>query len=120
MTINLKGTNISLTPEIRTYLERRLESVKKFFPDEGGSFIADIELGKISAHHQTGDIYRAEINIHIKKRSFRAVSERPDLYSAIDDVKDEMFRELSSNKEKRISIMRRGGQKIKAILRGLR
>ena len=120
MKINIKGTGITLTPEIRAYLERRLESIRKFFLDEGESSIIDIELGKTTAHHQTGDIFRAEINIHVRKNSFRAVSEGEYLYSAIDDVKDEIFRVLSTNKEKRNSLMRRGGQKIKAILRGLK
>lgn len=119
MAINLKGTNIKITPEISGYLDKRLEGVRKFLPKEGDSFLADVELGKTTNHHQTGNIFRAEITVHIGGRSFRAVSEQSDLYRAIDNMKDEVTRELSSYKEKRISLIRRGGQKIKNILRGL-
>ncbi|MCR4311383.1 MAG: ribosome-associated translation inhibitor RaiA, partial [Candidatus Taylorbacteria bacterium] len=113
MTTHLKGTNITLTDEIRAYLDKRLEGVRKFLPSEADACIADIELGKTTEHHQTGDIFRAEITIHLKGKSFRAVSEREDLYTAIDDMKDEITRELSSHKDKHLSLLKRGGQKIK-------
>lgn len=119
MTINLKGTNIKITAEISGYLDKRLEGVRKFLPKEGDSFMADVELGKTTNHHQTGDIFRAEITVHTGGRSFRAVSEQNNLYGAIDNMRDEITRELGSYKEKRISLIRRGGQKIKNILRGL-
>lgn len=119
MTIHLKGANLTITPEILHYLDKRLESVQKFLPKDGEAFVVSIELGKTTNRHQTGDIFRAEITVYIGKKSFRAVSERQDLYSAIDDMKDEITRELGSYKEKRISLIRRGGQKIKNLLRGL-
>jgi ribosomal subunit interface protein len=117
MKINLKGTNIGLTTAISEYLDKRLEGVEKFIP-AGKTYIADVELGRTTKHHQAGDIFRAEINIHIGSRSFRAVSEQQDLYSAIDDMKAEITRELGVDKEKKISFLRRGGQKLKNILKG--
>ncbi|MSU55377.1 MAG: ribosome-associated translation inhibitor RaiA [Candidatus Taylorbacteria bacterium] len=119
MTINLKGTNISITSEISNYLNKRLEGIEKFLPTENQSFIADVELAKTTNHHKAGDIFRAEINIHIAGKSFRAVSEQEDLFRAIDDMKDEVARELSSNKKKKLSLIRKGGQKIKNIIRGI-
>ncbi|MDO8492258.1 MAG: ribosome-associated translation inhibitor RaiA [bacterium] len=117
MTINIKGTAIVLTPEISNYLRKRLEAIEKFLPKEGDAFIADVELGKTTNHHQTGDIFRAEINVHIGGKAFRAVSEKQDLYSAIDDMKDQIGRELASFKGKRLSIIRRSGQRLKNLLR---
>jgi ribosome-associated translation inhibitor RaiA len=70
-----------------------------------------------SEHHNAGDIFRAEININVGGRTLRAVSERPDLFSAIDDMKDEINHELASFKGKRFSIVRRSGQKLKEMLR---
>lgn len=119
MTINLKATGITLTPQISEYLDKRLEGVQKFLPEGEGAFVANVELGKTTRHHQTGDIFKAEITVHFGGRTFRAVSERQDLYSAIDDMKDEITRELGSYKEKRLSILRRSGQKLKNILKGI-
>lgn len=75
------------------------------------------ELGKTTQHHRSGDIYRAEINLQVGGHTFRAVAEKDDLYAAIDEVKDELGREVKANKKKRISIIRRGAQKLKNILR---
>ena len=119
MRINLKGTNIELSPEIKAYLDKRLESLQKFVPNGGQSFIVDVELGRTTRHHHAGDIFRAEINVFIGKKSFRAVSEQADLYIAIDDVKAEITRELGSDKERKISLLRRGGQKFKEFFRRL-
>ncbi len=116
MKTNLKGTNLELTPQIRDYLDKRLAPLEKFLPDEE-SCMVDVELGRSINHHQTGDVCRAEINVNVGNRTFRAVSEQQDLFSAIDFMKDEITRELGSYKEKRISIMRRGGQKLKNLLR---
>src|SRR3989338_6074927 len=118
MTTNLKASNVSLTPEIRSYLDRRLEGFQKFLPVGKDASVADIELSRVTKHH-TGDIFRAEINIRVGGRVFHAVSERPDLYEAIDHMKDEITRELGSYKEKRLSLLKRSGQKVKNLIRGL-
>jgi len=117
MKINLKATNIIITPEISDYLDKRLQGIEKFLPADKDSFTISVELGKTTKHHQTGDIFRAEIMIYIGGQTFRAVSENIDLYSSIDDMKDEVGRELASHKEKRLSILRRGGQRLKNIIR---
>jgi len=118
MTINLKGSNAELTAEIRDYLNRRLEGFQKFLPGGKDASVADIELARVTKHH-TGDVFRAEINIRVEGRVFHAASERPDLYEAIDHMKDEIARELGSYKEKRLSLLKRSGQKVKNLIRGL-
>ena len=118
MTTNIKASNVELTAEIRNYLDRRLEGFQKFLPEGKDASVADIELSRVTKHH-TGDVFLAEINIRVGGRVFHAVSERHDLYEAIDHMRDEITRELGSYKEKRLSLIRRGGQKIKNLLRGL-
>lgn len=117
MRINIKSTNVTLDDEIRSYLDKRLLGIDKFLPAGEDSYIADVELAKTTRHHHAGEIFKAEINVHIGGKSFRAVSEREDLRSAIDDMKDEIARELGSNKEKRFALIKRGGQKLKDLMR---
>ena len=118
MRINTKTTDIDLTPEISAYLEKRLASMDKFISGDEAA-IVDVEIGRKTRHHQTGDIFRAEININSGSKSFRAVSERADLYSAIDEVKHEILQELRTDKSKSMRLVRRGGQKIKSLMRNL-
>jgi ribosomal subunit interface protein len=118
MRINEKGTNMPITPGIRDYLYKKLAHIEKFIDTKDESAMCDVELGKTSNHHKNGDVFRTEINLNLKGKSFRAVSEMDDLFASIDIAKDEMVRELQSNKDKRVSALRRGGAKLKRLILG--
>lgn len=118
MRLNLKTTDVAVSEETRSYLQKKLQGLRKFFDAEDDAVMIDVELGRTTRHHGKGDIFFAEINIHRGRESFRAVSDRPDLMSAIDAMRDAIARELVSKKGKAGSIARRGGQIAKAILKG--
>lgn len=113
----IKTTNISLSPSIEDYLDKRLGAIEKLIDTNNPTLLADIELGRTTKHHQSGDIFRAELNLTIDGDSFRAVSEKADLNSAIDEMKDEIVNELRSYKGRRQSLIKRSGARIKALLR---
>jgi putative sigma-54 modulation protein len=119
MQIKIKGTNIELTSAITDYVNKRVETLNKFIDPHDESALAYVEVGKTTHHHKNGDFFRAEINLHVRGKDLYASSEKADLYAAIDDVKEEMTRELKNSREKKITLVRRGGAKIKAIIRGL-
>ena len=118
MHLNLKATNITIAPQIHSYLDKKLQSLGKLINLADAAVMMDVELGRSTRHHQTGDVFFAEITINRGKENFRAVAERPDLMSAIDAVRDAIARELSSRKDKQVSLIRRSGLLAKAILRG--
>lgn len=113
---HIKATNMELTEAITDYLSKKLESLEKFVKDnvEG---LAKIEVGKTTHHHNKGEIFRAEINLSIDDKVFRAVSEMSDLYSAIDQMKDQIVAEVTKSKRKSLHLLKRGHQKIKNILK---
>jgi ribosomal subunit interface protein len=117
MQLKVKATNISLSPEISEYLDKRLRTVEKFVSDYQETTLIEAELGKTTAHHQTGNIFRAEINLSIEGKLFRAAQEASDLYSAIDAVKDEIIETLRGFKDKKSSLAKRTGQRLKYFLR---
>jgi putative sigma-54 modulation protein len=118
MNINIKTTGISLTAAISDYTDKRLSSVSKLLGGDP-SFICDLELAKTTAHHQKGDIFRAEIHIVGKGKDLYASAEDKDLYTAIDAMRDEILRELKASKGKRLSFIRRGGTRVKEMMRGV-
>lgn len=118
MNINIKTTTISLTPAISDYVDKKLVPVKQFL--EGDTTVqCDIELAKTSNHHRQGDIFKAEVHIVGKGIDIYASVEKEDLYAAIDEVKDEVLGQLKSQKDKRKSMVRRGGAQVKEIIKGL-
>lgn len=120
MRINQKGVNMKITADIKAYLDKKLENVEKFLDKADESIICDVELGKISNHHNKGDVYKTEINIHIAGKNLRAVAEEEDILASIDVAKDEIVRELKANKDKKVSLLKKGGAKIKNIVKGVK
>lgn len=115
---NIKGTGIELTDAIRDYAEKRVNALNKFVDADDTSVLANVEVGKTTAHHQSGDIFRAEFNVSMGGKQFRAVAGKNDLYAAIDDAKDEMARILSAHKGKQASLLRKGSSILKNIFKG--
>lgn len=118
MNISIKSTNIDLTPALKDYTEKRIAGISKWCGEES---TAVIEIGKTTAHHKNGEVFKAEINVTTTLgKQFRAVSEKSDLYEAIDDVRNDIVRELSSAKGKKDALWKRGARKIKNMMRGFR
>lgn len=118
MNIRIKATNITMSPAVSEYADKRFNKITKMIGHDP-SIIADVELSKTNEHHQKGDIFRAEIHIVGKGMDIYAASEHEDLYQAIDGVRDEVIREITASKGKRISLMRRSGARVKAMAKGL-
>lgn len=115
---NVKAVNISMTPAISDYLEKKLAHLDKFVsPEHKEEVMCYVDLGKTTNHHKNGDLFKCEFTVHVGGKSFRATSEKDDLYAAIDTVNYEMAEELRSFKAKSTSMVKRGGAKLKSLLR---
>lgn len=118
MQIKIRSKNFELTPAIEEYINKKLGPLDKFFP--GDTALCEVETGKSTEHHKSGDIFRTEVNItESGSRQFYAVAEKSDLYSSIDVVKDEVEREIVSGKNKKETIFRRGALKFKNLIKGI-
>ena len=118
MNINIKTTNITLTPAISDYIDKRMEKIVKLVGSDP-AVKCDVEVGMTSGHHNKGNIFKAEIHIVGSHKNAYASSEQADLYSAIDVVRDDIVRTLTGAKEKYTSRVRRGGAKVKDMMKGL-
>lgn len=121
MTINIKATNTELTPAISAYVEEKVNGLEKFIiTKDPDSVLANVEIGMSTKHHQSGKVFRAEINLHIGGKYMRAVSEQEDLYAAIDDMRDQIARGINEEKSKNRDMFRKGGAMVKDLLRGFK
>ncbi len=118
MQIKIKAVNIELTSAISAYVDEKIKSVEKFaIVHDDEEILVEVEVGKTTKHHNSGDIFRVEVGMRVRGKHFRAVSEKSDLYAAIDDVRNELVRELNSFKGRERTMMRRGAGMIKNLLR---
>jgi len=116
----IKSTNIELTDAISDFVASRVQALEKFVDQDDTSVSVDVEVGKTTGHHNKGDIFKAEFNFRMGGKNFRAVNEKEDLYAAIDEVKEEMAKELRRYKGKQKTLFRRGSARIKKLLKGFR
>ena len=119
MKINIKVTGMELTPPIESHLHEKFSQVGKFLGSRNDNARAEIEVGKTTQHHKHGEVFRAEINLHASGQHFYFDHTAEDLYAAIEMVKDGIISEVRNSSEKRHTLLRRGGRKIKDMLRGI-
>ncbi|KKW41690.1 MAG: Ribosomal subunit interface protein [Candidatus Magasanikbacteria bacterium GW2011_GWA2_56_11] len=97
MVITLNGTGIDLTDAIKVYAESKIAGLAKYFDNITK---AEIDVGITTHHHQKGQIYYAEVNLHVPGRILRVAKQEENLYKAIDKVKDHFKVELEKMKGK--------------------
>lgn len=89
---------MELTEAIKDYVNEKIGGLEKFFDN---IIEAKVDVGKTSNHHQKGDVFRAEVNLDVpEKYVLRAEATREDLYMAINEVKDDLQRQIKKYKEK--------------------
>lgn len=116
MQIIIKTTHVEPTDALRHYVEERIKSLEKYIGrfEEQGEAVARVELACKTQHHRSGDVFNAEVNLHINGDIIRASRDEETMYAAIDAVKDILKLEIQKYKdlhvEKPISDAQRGGE----------
>lgn len=114
MEIIFKSKNFFLTPSVEDYVQKKIKTLEKFLKNFNQETIKfEVEVGRTTYHHRSGDIFRAEINLSLGGRLLRAESEQDDLFAAIDEVRDDLEQEIKKFKAKKDTIFIRGARSIK-------
>jgi putative sigma-54 modulation protein len=121
MTINIKATNLELTPDIKAYVEDRLQPLEKLSQhwDEQGSLDMRVEVARTTKHHFKGDVFYAEINMGFPGGNLRAEAKSDDIFAAIDEAHDDIKRQLNKHHTGRMEKIRKGARKIKEWIKGI-
>ncbi len=117
MNYNIKGTDLSITPEIRSYVEKRLSVCDKFISTDP-TVHADVELEFRS--RQEGEKYRAEITVTTTNGMHRIEEEGGSLHEAIDLMAGELAKKLGQDKKRKQHFVRESAARFKDFVRGFR
>ena len=99
MKIDIEATDFELTESLRDYIEEKIGKLGKFLKSfDEGSVSARVEVGRVSKHHKSGDVYRAEANVRFPGGLIRAEHVGDDVRVAINKVKDKLKREIKERK----------------------
>lgn len=109
MEIIIKSKNLELTADLQEFIEEKIGGLKKFInilkkeDKEKGKTLAEffVEVEKENRHHKKGDIFKAEVRVHLPGKTLVAISQKDDLKRAIVEVKDELQQEIKKYKLKK-------------------
>ena len=118
MNINLQAKNMELTQAIREYVLNKDTNLGRLLANKNGLNIS-FEVSKNTNHHKSGNVFHADCLVNLEGDKFYASADEEDLYQAIDVVKENLFREISKNKDRRQTLFKSGATSIKKMLKGL-
>ena len=111
---HIKTSEIELTGRLKTLIEQKFASLEKFIGDET-DVSCDIELEK-TTNSQSGEIFRAEANLFLHGKMFRAEARTDQIEKSIDEVHDDLERELRQARGKTMKLIKRGGAALKNMM----
>lgn len=113
---------MDLTPVVSDYVMKRvtnLEKLLKGMEAEGGEVVVAFEVGTSTTRHKSGPVFHADCLIKVGGEEFYGSADKEDLYEAIDDVRESLFKEISRHKERKQTMLYRGARSVKKMLKGL-
>lgn len=117
MNITIKATGHDLTNENRALIEEKLSALDKFVGNDVSEPMLSVEIEESLEVVRSGAKYRAEGNLSVNGKLFRAEATNETLEGAVDRVRDELSREVKRANGKSKSLLKRGGASIKNMLR---
>ncbi|MFN4181357.1 MAG: ribosome hibernation-promoting factor, HPF/YfiA family [Candidatus Paceibacteria bacterium] len=121
MKIKLLAKKMEATEAIKDYVLRRVTNLSKLLTkleDKGGEVVVNFEVSK-KTKHKAGPVFHSDCVVLIDGKKFYASSDQEDLYAAIDEVKEVLFREISQTKDKKQTLKTRGARSVKKMMKGL-
>ncbi len=114
-TVNFKTTNVELEDKLLELLEDKLQSLNKYLGTET-DVVCEAEFEKIAASEK-GRVHRLEVNLQVAGTVYRAEATEDNFEKAIDEVRNELDKELRRANRKRDTLFKKGGRKIKEMMR---
>jgi len=118
MNTHIKTTAVTLTPAISEHIRKHIEKIENIFKGDE-SVKCDIELGRITTHHNKGDVFSAEIHILGHKQNIFAEANGADLLVILDEVFAAAIYSMTSRRKKVIAMARSGGASLKGMIKGM-
>lgn len=110
-TINYKFNDLAEAQALTDVFEQKCAAFEKYMHGSG-SAICDVEFEKVTPQHN-GQVHRVEVNLQIDGTLFRAVATEESFEKAIDEVRDELDKELRKAKEKQQTLDKQAGREVK-------
>ncbi len=113
--IQFKATNTELEGALQDLMEQKMHSLEKFIGGETDTK-CQVEFEKVTVQ-QSGPVHRVEANLYVGGKLYRAEATEMSFEEAIDEVRNELDKEMRRAGKKRETMVKRGGRAIKNMLK---
>lgn len=119
MDVRVKTTDYEITGEVSSYLDQRIAHIEKLLADESETARLEVELGRDAGRPRHGEnVWYAEMLIRTPGgANIRATNHAASINAAIDDVKEEVERQLRREKQIHVRLLRKSGALAKRLMR---
>jgi putative sigma-54 modulation protein len=93
MNVHITGRNLKITPDVRSYIEKKMKKIDHFI-----DHVYDFKLTMMRQRH----IITAEVNISMKKKIIHIFANTEDIFSVLDTLFDKIDVKLRRSREKLI------------------
>src|SRR5436305_11580371 len=99
MRIDIKGRKVAVSDELRRRVEKRFEKIARQV-----SSLAELEVELSEERNpRVADSQVAEATLHVKGTTLRATAKASSMVSAINEVADDLARQVKRHREKKRS-----------------
>ncbi|MCB9816149.1 ribosome-associated translation inhibitor RaiA [Candidatus Nomurabacteria bacterium] len=112
--INYKFNDLAEAQALTELIEKKCEAFSKYLHDND-AVTCEIEFQKV-APQQNGQVHQVEANLQINGTLYRAVATEETFEKAIDEVRDELDKELRTAKEKQVTRDKQAGREAKEMM----
>ncbi|MFA6503142.1 MAG: HPF/RaiA family ribosome-associated protein [Candidatus Paceibacterota bacterium] len=117
MNITIKAPRHDLTEAMQNLIESKFSALDKLVANSKTPVTLSCEIEESIAVERSGAKYRAEGNLSVDGKLMRASATGMTLEDAVDQVRDELAREVQHLRGKKQGLVRRGGAALKQMLR---
>lgn len=108
-TINFKFNELEEAKALSDIVEQKFLALEKYI---AGAGTCDVEFIKV-AQQQSGQVHRVEVTLAIGGDVYRAEAVEDSFEKAIDEVRDELDKELRRAKDKQLTVDKQAGREAK-------
>lgn len=103
MKIEISSKNIELLPSLTDYINEKMGMLEKHAQkfELEGDLPLKVRIGRITAHHQKGDVFEVVADLILPGENLRAERTHEDMHVAVDMVRDTLAQEIEKYKAKR-------------------
>lgn len=119
MDIRVKA-DFKMTADTSDYLEARLRPLERHLGEKADNARCEVEITRAAGDKKSSDhMWRAEVHIIVPgEKSIYAKNHAGSVNASIDDVKEEVERQIRKQKKTGRAVQKKMGTKVKRMLRG--